>query len=510
MAVQAGWLGGRVEPLYNHQFLPGLKMYLSPIARWFLSGLLLANGHLVAAPAGPEPLSAAAWPQFRGPHGSGVAETARPPLHFGPESNVVWQSTVPRGHSSPCIWGDHLFLTASEGGKLLVLDFERGTGRIRWRREISPGKIERGHPNGSPATSTPTTDGRRLYVYFGSHGLSAYDFDGGLIWDTPLPVPVTQHGAGSSPILAGGGLDLVCDQDEGSYVLAVDPASGRVRWKTARPEFRRSFATPLAFPPAAPRQLIVAGTLCVVAYDLQSGVEAWRVNGLPNEICATPVSDGALVFAGGWTMGSGVGHMPSFDSILEAFDANHDGQISFAEAKGGPARQHFPYIDANKDGLITRQEWEGISRIFDQSKNCLLAIRPDGRGDATPDHIVWRQSRGLPYVPSPLAYRGRVYLVKNGGLASCFDASSGKVNYLEERLGALGDYYSSPVAAGDRLYVVSQQGDVVVWREGPRLEVFAVNRLGETVMATPAPVGDTLYLRTEGRIYAFREKSPPQ
>jgi outer membrane protein assembly factor BamB len=471
------------------------------------AALLVLVGHAFGGAGRAESAPIPVWPQFRGVHGLGIAEAAHPPLYFGPSSNVLWQAAVPRGHSSPCIWGDHLFLTAFEEGSLQALDFDRRSGALRWRRETVPEKIERGHPNGSPATSTPTTDGERVYVYFGSHGLTAYGFDGATIWDKPLPAPVTQHGASSSPILAGGKLILACDQDVGSYLLALDPRTGATIWRAERPEFRRSFSTPLAFPPERPTQLVLAGTLRLVAYDLESGREEWRTGGIPNELCATPVTDGNLIFAGGWTMGSGVPRMPLFDDVLASLDKDHDGRISRAEATLGLAQMHFPYIDANKDGFITREEWESLARIFDQSQNCLLAVRPGGKGEIGEDRIVWRQKRGLPYVPSPLAYRGRVYLVKNGGLASCLEASTGQADYLEERLGALGDYYASPIAAGDYLYAVSQRGDVVVWREGPRLDVVAVNRLGETVMATPALVEETLYLRTEERIFAFRELS---
>ena len=470
--------------------------------------VLLAMTFLAGA---PPPVSAGAgeiptWPQFRGAHGLGLAEAVHPPLHFGPNSNVLWQVTLPRGHSSPCIWGGHLFLTAYEEGKLLVLDYDRSNGHLRWQKEIAPEKIERGHPNGSPATPTPTTDGRRLFVYFAAHGLTAYDFEGSTLWDKPLPVPITQHGAGTSPILAANKLILVSDQDVGSYVMAVNPESGRTLWRTERPEFRRGFSTPLAFPPDKPTLLIVPGTLRLVAYEIEKGTEAWRADGLPNELCTTPVTDGRLIYTGGWTMGSGVGRMPAFDDVLANLVTNHDGLISRAEATGGPAQMHFPYIDANKDGVITRTEWETLARIFDQSQNCLLAIRPAGNEDTTTNRVVWRQTHGLPYVPSPLAYRGRVYLVKNGGLASCFDGATGKADYLEERLGALGDYYASPIAAGDFLYAVSQRGDVVIWREGARLEVVAINHLGETVMATPALVEDTLYVRTESHLYAFKER----
>jgi outer membrane protein assembly factor BamB len=263
----------------------------------------------------------------------------------------------------------------------------------------------------------------------------------------------------------------------------------------------------MAFPPDKPDQIILPGTLRLVAYNLETGREEWRINGLPNEVCATPVTDGRLIFAGGWTMGSGVSRMPAFDDVLAEYDTNHDGRISSEEAKGGPARQHFPYIDADKDGFITRQEWDTLARIFDQSRNCLIAARPGGKGDVTADHVVWTRTRGLPYCPSPLVYRARVYMVKNGGLATCLDAATGAVNYQEERLGTLGDFYASPIAAGDYLIAVSQAGDVAVWREGPRLEVAAVNKLGETVMATPAVIGDTLYIRTERHLYAFRRTS---
>jgi outer membrane protein assembly factor BamB len=346
-----------------------------------------------------------------------------------------------------------------------------------------------------------------VYVYFGSRGLTAYDFTGSLIWDKILPVPITQHGAGSSPILAGGKLILACDQDAGSYLLALNPETGETEWRADRPEFRRSFATPLAFPADKPELVVLPGTLRLVAYRLDTGVEEWRINGLPNEMCATPVTDGRLIFAGGWTMGSGVSRMPSFDDVLAEYDSNHDGKISNDEAKVGPARQHFPYIDANKDGIITREEWDSLARIFDQSRNCLIAARPGGKGDVTTDHVAWTRTRGLPYCPSPLVYRGRVYLVKSGGLVTCLDGATGAVNYQEERLGTLGDFYSSPVAAGDYLIAISQAGDAAVWREGATLEVAAVNKLGETVMATPAVIGDTLYVRAERRVYAFRSNS---
>jgi hypothetical protein len=205
----------------------------------------------------------------------------------------------------------------------------------------------------------------------------------------------------------------------------------------------------------------------------------------------------------GWTHGSGVSRMPDFDKLLALGDANHDGKLTRNEAPAGPAKQHHHYIDSDKDGLLTREEYAVIARIFDESKNIALAVRPDGRGDVTDTHVVWKVTRGLPYVPSPLYYEGRVYLVKNGGLASCLDARTGKFLYQEERLGALGDYYSSPVAAAGKICVASQPGVVVVYRAGDTLEVLARNALDELVIATPAIADGRLYVRTRSHLYAF-------
>ena len=237
------------------------------------------------------------------------------------------------------------------------------------------------------------------------------------------------------------------------------------------------------------------------------------MRGLPNEMVSSPVGGGGLIYIAGWTYGSGVSRMPAFDKLLEQGDANKDGQLTRAEAPDGPAKRHFVYIDADKNGRVTREEYAAIARVFDESKNVALAIRPDGRGDVTDTHVVWKATRGLPYVPSPLYYEGRIYLVKNGGLASCFDAATGRVFYQEERLGALGDYYASPVAAAGKTCVASQQGMVVVYRAGDTLEVLARNALNEPILATPAVVEGTLYVRTKSQLYAFgpAEKSggPP-
>ena len=444
----------------------------------------------------------ARWPQFRGPGGSGIGATDFP-THFGPGSNVLWKTALPSGHSSPCIWGGRIFLTGFAEGKLETICLNQRDGSLLWRRHVEPGNIERGAHLSHPATASPVTDGGRVCVYFGSFGLVSYDFDGKELWRKPLSIPVTQHGAGTSPVLAGDLLILNCDQDAGSYLLAVNKRDGQTVWKTGRPGFHRGFATPLPWPADKPEQIIVPGTLRLVSYNLSDGIERWSVRGLPNEMVSTPVGGGGLIYLAAWTHGSGVSRMPAFDKLLEQGDANKDGQLTREESPGGPARQHFAYIDADKNGRLSREEYAAIARVFDESKNTALAIRPDGSGDVTDTHVVWRATRGLPYVPSPLYYEGRIYLVKNGGLASCFDAPTGRVFYQEERLGALGDYYSSPVAAAGKICVASQPGVVVVYRAGEKLEVLARNSLDEPILATPAIVDGNLYVRTKSQLYAF-------
>jgi outer membrane protein assembly factor BamB len=462
---------------------------------------------LAAVASGAE----AHWPQFRGPGGSGVCPDGDFPTHFGPDSNVVWKAPLPPGHSSPCIWGNRIFLTGFENNKLLTLCLDRAEGRLLWRREIEPNKLERGASLSSPATATAVTDGSRVCVYFGAFGLAAYDFSGAELWRKPLPTPITQHGAGTSPVLAGDRVLLNSDQDAGSYLLAVDSRTGAALWKTDRSAFRRGFSTPLLWPEHTPEEIVVAGTLRLVSYGLEDGAERWSITGLPNEMVSSPVTGGGLIYVAGWTHGSGVARMPEFDALLAQGDQNKDGKLSQSEAPSGPAKQHFTYIDADKDGIVSRSEYDSMAAIFNSAQNNCLAIRPEGRGNVTGSHVVWRQTRGLPYVPSPLFYDGRLYLVKNGGLASCFSAATGRVLYLEERLGALGDYYSSPVAAGGKICVISQPGVAVVFRAGDTLEVLGRNPLNEQVLASPAIVEGRFYARTKSQLYAFGvEKSSPR
>jgi outer membrane protein assembly factor BamB len=287
-----------------------------------------------------------------------------------------------------------------------------------------------------------------------------------------------------------------------SYLLAITLKTGQVAWKKERPGYRRGFATPLLLKTPEREEIVAAGTLKAAAYSAADGAELWSMKGLPNEMCATPVEGDGLVYVGGWTSGVGDVKMTDFEAQLKKLDRNNDGMISHEEADG-VARYHFPYIDANKDEQITREEWDSLAAIFNESKSAIYGVKPGGHGDVTQTHVVWSQTKGLPYVPSPLFYRGRIYLVKNGGFLTCLDAGNGASLFAEAKLGAGGDYYASPVAANGKIFLTSRKGIVTVVKAGDKLEILAQNEMGESILATPAIVGGSIYIRTQTDILAI-------
>ena len=454
---------------------------------------------------------AADWTGFRGGVAQGVApEGTHPPVEFGPSNRVAWKIELASGNSSPVLWRDRVFLTAHPGGaRLRTLALDRATGREVWQRDLAPATVEEVHRGvGSPASATPVTDGERLYVHFGSVGLLAYDFDGREAWRLPMTPTQTEYGASSSPVVVGGHVLQLLDQDGGSHLVAVDRRTGKVAWRVERPEMRRGFGTPLPWSHHGRTDLVVPGTYWLKGLDPETGRERWRVGGLARITCTTPVVGDGMLFAASWTTGGdhGPGHllMPPFDEVLAERDADRDGRFTHDELPPGPAKERFKHLDGNRNGFVERDEWESMAAIFSRVENQAFAVVPDASGNPSDAGVAWRFKKGLPYVASPLLYRGRIYLVKNGGMFTCLDAARGTPLYVEERLGAIGDYYASPLAADGRIYVASQRGVVSVVRAGDRFEVLARNDLGEPVQASPVADGDVMYLRTATRLYAFR------
>jgi len=453
--------------------------------------------------AGASPVN---WPQFRGPNSSGVAPNGRPPIKIGPTNNVRWRIDVPWSPSSPCVWGDRIFLTTFEGGELQTHCYAARTGDLFWSRGIKPRKLEDFHStDGSPAASTPVTDGRRVVSYFGSIGLVCFDFKGKELWRFPLPVALSggSYGTSTSPIIVGNRIILSRDQDANSSLLAVDLASGKMLWETPRPDAFGSFGTPIHWRNKGVEEVVVPGSSRLKGYDMKTGQERWVVGGLVSFDCTTPVEGAGMIFFAGWTPGKGDASWGTWDGFLTQYDKNHDGEIALDEFPA-PMREYIRGLDSDRDGKITKADWDKMQERLAKSQNLMVAVRPGGHGDITETHVAWKATRGLPYVPSPLFYDGRIYLIRDGGMLSSFDAKTGRPFYLQERLEATESYYASPVAADGRIYVASVPGKVTVVKAGgDKPEILHQANFGERILATPALAGDRLYLRTQTKLYAF-------
>jgi outer membrane protein assembly factor BamB len=451
-----------------------------------------------------------AWPQFRGPNGSSVADDQKPPTEIGPDKNVKWKVAVPSGMSSPIVVADKLVITAFDDGKLYTIAYRRSDGKELWRADAKAQQIEPFHKTeGSPAASTPATDGQHIVSYFGSCGLICYDLGGKELWRHEMPPAAVggDFGSGVSPTIADGLVILVHDVLKDAAILALDAATGAVRWQAAR-QSPTSYGTPVVWETPSGKQIATAGHARMTGYDLLTGAEKWFVNGIPSACCPSPViADGTLYFAGAASTGpddSPSSQMPSFDKLLKDLDKDNDGALARAEAEQAFAG-FFDNQDANKDGVITREEFEAIVKFITAGKSACFALQPGGTGDITATHILWNRTKGLPYVCSPIVYQGQFVMVRDGGIVTAYDAKTGSEIY-QKRVAAPGSYYASPVAAGGHIYFASlADGAVTVLKAGAsQPEVVATNPpLNERISATPAIADNTLYIRTAGHLYAF-------
>ncbi len=456
--------------------------------------------------ASAETAFASNWPQFRGVNSAGVSSDAKPPATFGPNENVLWKVEVPWSPSSPTVWADRIFLTTFSDGLLETRCHDRRDGRLLWARGIKPEGIEEFHrADGSPAASTPATDGQHVVSYFGSFGLVCHDLDGKELWRHPLPLALSggRFGTGTSPIIVGRQVLLNRDQFQYSSLLSVDVSTGKKNWETLRPESAGSFGTPVIWRNAGVDEIVLAGSALLKGYDLRTGEERWMVSGVTGMICTTPiVGQGQLYFAA-WSPGQADSPRQTYEAFIKAHDKNADGVVALDEI-AIERRDYLRAFDRNRDGMITAEDWERIKTGDARAENVLIAVKPGGRGDITESHVAWKYHRALPYVPSPLFHDGRIYIVKDGGLISSLDAASGEPFYAQERLGANGNYYASPVVADGRIYLASLPGKVsVVKVGGTKPEVLHQVDFGARILATPVPIDDKLYLRTATHLWAF-------
>ena len=411
------------------------------------------------------------WPAWRGPLANGVAPHANPPVHWSETNNLRWKIPLPgKAHSSPIVFGDLVFLLSAvpvgEAQKpvfdsapgvhdsvpvthrhqYLVLAVRRRDGRTQWQRVVREEfPHEGGHTTGSQASNSPTTDGERLYVFFGSRGLYCLDRSGEVKWQKDLGHMQTlhAHGEGSLPVLCGDALIVCWDQEGDSFLYAFDKRTGQQRWKVPRDE-KTSWSTPLVIEHEGKTEIVVSATKRVRSYDPATGAQLWECAGLTDNVVSSPVCWKGLVITG--------------------------------------------------------------NSYYQQA---MLAIRLAGaKGDLTgTDHVAWKLNRMTPYVSSPLLYDDTLYFLRhNQNILSRLDPATGTPRAEPLRLEGIGDFlFSSPVGAAGRIYVTGRDGTTVVLRHDRENATLAVNHLGDSFSASPALVDRELYLRGERYLYCLGE-----
>ena len=441
--------------------------------------------------------AAATWDRFRGPNGSGILETTLP-SEIGPSKNLVWKTELPAGLSSPVLNERHIFLTGADKDQLITLCLDRATGRVLWKRTVPSARAEKLHELNHASAASVAITADRVIAFFGGFGLVAYDHDGGERWRLPMGPFTNLYGMGASPIVAQGKLVLVCDQSKDSFIAAFDLATGKQLWRTARPEALSGHSTPVIH-----GKLIVApGSFRMDAYDIDTGRIAWTAEGLPSEMKSAPVIDGSTLYIHGFnTPDNDPGRLlkvPSFAEILPTHDANKDGLISKSEAPTPHSKRIFEYIDLDGNGTMNEAEWLQYRRSM-EAENALLAYDISGPRAV----LKWKFQRSIPQLPSPLVYRGVVYMINESGVLTTLDAATGQLHKQARLRGTADRYYASPIAAGGKVFIASHAGVVSIVEAGPDQKLLSSADFGEDILATPALAPGRLYLRTRGALWCF-------
>ncbi|MCC7157334.1 MAG: PQQ-binding-like beta-propeller repeat protein [Bryobacterales bacterium] len=446
----------------------------------------------------------AQWTQFRGPNGSGVDLAAVSyPAELLPARNLLWKAAVPFGQSSPVIQGDRLYVTATDGPRLLTLSFDAQTGQELWRRELRRAHSHKIYAANDPASPSPAADESGVYVFFADFGLAAYTPQGKERWTSPLGPFKNFYGMAASPVLAADVLLQVCDQQSGSFLLAVDRKTGRPRWKTERTGSTLGWSTPMIFRPAGQKpQIIVLGSTRVDSYYLDTGEPIWWTPVASMGGLGIPVSNGQNVVVS--TLATAEPWMASFQSELDKIDKDRDGRLSRAEfQEDQDYRDHFGWLDTDSDGFIDGGEWNAARGVGVGEYGAAAISAGGAHGRLDPQTVVWRFKKNIPYVPSPLVYKDIYYMVRDGGIITALDASTGKLLKEGRTREALGEYYASPVAADGKVFLSSGEGKITVLKAGPQWDVLSVNDLNDEIRATPALDRGRIYVRTRSSLYCF-------
>jgi outer membrane protein assembly factor BamB len=442
------------------------------------------------------------WPRFRGANGTGVSTSHGLPVEFGPTKNVVWKVDASHGSSSPIISRGFLFFSSFDGDQRTLHCLDASTGKVRWTKSVKKLRTETATPPNGPATPTPATDGESVFVMYPEVGVLCYSVAGQERWRIDLPAFHSMHGIASSLVTIENLVIVVADQLAGSYIAALYADTGKIAWKQERADgLAGGYSTPSVYrPKSGPPQLIVSGPLEVVGYDPTTGKRLWWISGITNAPISVPViwRDRAFVC-------EELGEPVPF-SMLTPLDKNKDGKISLAEAKSNvPILRLLERIDqgwGNHTGIVGPAEWDKAWGSM-LNKGGLVAFDLGGSGDTSKTNVRWSYRKGTPSIPSALVYDDLVYVVRDGGILSAFEADSGKL-VKQGRLQPAGRTYdASPIAADGLIYLVDADGRMSVVKAGREWKQLKTNELGEHCVATPAICDGRLYVRTGKSLFCF-------
>ncbi|MDB6038167.1 MAG: hypothetical protein JWM99_2008 [Verrucomicrobiales bacterium] len=453
--------------------------------------------------------SANATEYFRFDGGVATNAMGQTPADLSVPKNLAWRKELEPGHSTPILEGGKLFLTSAaiDNKSISTIALDAGTGEILWRAQLAVPKIEAYHPQeGSAAMASPASDGKRLFVFFGSHGLVCYDLNGKQLWDHAMGPFRDEYGAASSPIVYRGQVILNEDHDIDSFVAAFDVSDGHVLWKTPRPDAVRSYATPAIWKHDGTDELLVAGALELAGYDLENGKKLWWINGLARIVIPSPLPIGDTIYMASWAPGGDPTQriaLPSWAQALEMWDQNKDSRLTRGEIQNRDVLDRFFRMDLDQNGTLDQYEWEHHAEVFRRAENALLAVKPKGSGDLSDRAVAWKYQRGIPYVASPVVRNGIVWLVKDGGMVTKLDAGTGQLLQME-RLNAPGNYYASPTTDGTKVYFASEAGVVTVVSDDREWRIISSHDFKEKINSSPIIRNGSLYIRTDKAIYCFR------
>lgn len=453
------------------------------------------------------------WPQFRGGNGSGISASKGLPASFSAESNVAWKAKLGDGAGSPIVKNGRVFTTAMTGEQQAsVFAFDAASGSPVWRTDFATGRLPRITPPNSHASSTPATDGERVFAHFSTVGILAFDFASGKeVWrhEMPRPAYLMDWGAAASPIVHDGMVIFCQDDDLAPFLVAVDAKTGKERWKTPRKDMLAGYALPVLCEAGGRADLVIAGSGKMKGYDPATGKELWTCNTLLRTIMVSPVVHDGIIYIAVQSYGDATRTLKH--ALLEWLDTNQDGTLAREET---PKEFHerFDTSDKNKDKVIGPDEIDTAFQSPDNMAaggNIIQAIKGGGSGDVSKTHVLWNLDHKSPSnLSSPLFYNDRLYLVKSGGMSSCYDAKDGKTLWERSRIGNFGDYFASPIAADGKVYIAGKNGFVVVLADGPRLDVLGKHDIGEEIIATPAIADGRLFIRTRENLFCISGNAP--